>query len=181
MAGALAREFPESHRVQDDFLEALETNRPSLYRVARRTLGCRETAEDLVQETLYCALRSRRRYDSRRPLGSWLYGILQNQLKNHYARRTRDQDLVEKARELRSRREPAKGSDPECIVLCTSAAREVRRALKAMPPKLAAPLELYYFRGHDVRGVADALEITEENAKIRLHRGRKALKAILTE
>lgn len=179
MAGALAREFQDFHRDAEAFLDSLEENRESLYRIARRTLGCREAAEDLVQETLYCALRSRRHYDARRPIGGWLHGILQNQLKNYYARRSRDQELVEKARELRLHEEPARGSNPETLTLGKSEERELHRALKTLPAKLAEPLALYYFRGQDVRSLAANLKITEKNAKVRLHRGRKALKAIL--
>jgi RNA polymerase sigma-70 factor (ECF subfamily) len=179
MEGALAIQFSETQET-DGFFDALETNRRNLYRVARRALGSREAAEDLVQETLFCALRSRRHYDTGRPLGSWLYGILHNQLKNHYARRSRDLDLMEKAQEIRLHQEPSRVADPESFAMDQSETSELRRALGSLPPKLAEPLKLYYFRGCDVRGLAAALEISEENAKVRLHRGRQALRDILT-
>ncbi len=54
---------------------------------ARRRLADRAEAEDLVQETFMGLMRSVARYDTRRPLESYLFAILRNKLTDHFRKR----------------------------------------------------------------------------------------------
>lgn len=180
MSTSLATQTVPEEAPEELLRRSLQSYRPRLYRLARRAVESREAAEDVVQETIVCALRSRASFDPSRPAGSWLFGILRNQLKNHYARRSRELELLRCAAEADPIRAPEGDGNPESLALENSRTRELHDALQRLPERFAKPLRLYYFRGYDVRSLARHLAISPENAKVRLHRGRRALKELLT-
>ena len=55
-----------------------------LLRFALTRVGCRDTAEDLVQEAFLAAWQSRSTFDGRASLGTWLIGILRRKIADHY-------------------------------------------------------------------------------------------------
>src|ERR1051325_3490338 len=61
-------------RFEEEALELAD----QVYRVARRLVGSREEAEDLMQETYARAFRSWRSYTPGTNLRAWLLGILTN-------------------------------------------------------------------------------------------------------
>ncbi len=54
-------------------------------------------------------------------------------------------------------------------------------AMAKLKPELRIAVFLHYYMGYSVRETAELLGITESNAKIRLKRGRDALRDFLTE
>lgn len=73
----------------EDTDQWLEQHGDYLFRIAFVRTGSRETAEDLVQDTLLAALGSLDRYDGSRPVRFWLRGILRHKIVDHYRRRER--------------------------------------------------------------------------------------------
>src|SRR3954452_1410479 len=70
----LAQEARARVRFEEEALELSD----QVYRVARRMVGSREEAEDLVQQTYERAFRSWRQYTSGTNLRAWLLRILTN-------------------------------------------------------------------------------------------------------
>src|SRR3954453_605896 len=70
----LARDARDRVRFEEEALELSD----QVYRVARRLVGTREEAEDLVQQTYERAFRSWRQYTSGTNLRAWLLRILTN-------------------------------------------------------------------------------------------------------
>src|SRR5213078_5351410 len=70
----LAEEARARVRFEEEALELSD----QVYRVARRLVGSREEAEDLVQETYARAFRSWRQYTPGTNLRAWLLRILTN-------------------------------------------------------------------------------------------------------
>ena len=70
----LAQEARDRVRFEEEALELSD----QVYRVARRLVGSREEAEDLVQQTYERAFRSWRQYTSGTNLRAWLLRILTN-------------------------------------------------------------------------------------------------------
>src|SRR5215210_4907150 len=73
-ARRLATEARDRVRFEEEALELSD----QVYRVARRLVGSREEAEDLVQETYARAFRSWRQYTPGTNLRAWLLRILTN-------------------------------------------------------------------------------------------------------
>src|SRR3954462_8700462 len=73
-SGKLAQEARDRVRFEEEALELSD----QVYRVARRMVGSREEAEDLVQQTYERAFRSWRQFTPGTNLRAWLLRILTN-------------------------------------------------------------------------------------------------------
>ena len=74
----------------DDFAAELDRQRSYLLRVAQLQLRDRETAEDVVQETLLAALAGRDGFSAKSTVKTWLTGILKHKIVDAIRRRQRD-------------------------------------------------------------------------------------------
>lgn len=150
-----------------------------LFRFCRARLGDDADAEDAVQDVFVRAFRSLRSYDPDRSWASWLFAIAANRVKSRYETRASAQSLVERAtREAVVVDEALEAQyDPERLTIDSMLGDEVREAVASLSPSYRAPVELYYFAGLDVAGVASALSLGEEAVKSRLFRARKEILA----
>src|SRR5207237_3686842 len=85
----LARDARDRVRFEEEALELAD----QVYRVARRLVGSREEAEELMQETYARAFRSWRSYTPGTNLRAWLLRILTNLNIDRGRRRQRTPDL----------------------------------------------------------------------------------------
>ncbi len=60
-----------------------------LYRYALSLMGRESDAEDAVQETLFSALNSRKRFSGQSSEKTWLFGILKHKIADHFRRESR--------------------------------------------------------------------------------------------
>jgi RNA polymerase sigma-70 factor, ECF subfamily len=74
--------------------EDLEQFRPYLLRYALLQLRDRDSAEDVVQETLLAALEGRARFEGKSSAKTWLTGILKHKIIDLIRRRSREQPLA---------------------------------------------------------------------------------------
>ena len=59
------------------------------------------------------------------------------------------------------------------------ATRQLYRALSALPEKYSSVITLHYLEGFSVEEIASMLHITQSGIKMRLSRGREALKKLI--
>lgn len=71
------------------FAQLVRRYESALRHVALARLGVRESAEDVVQEVLWAAFRSRHTYDERFGFRTWLWTILLNRCRYHAQRQAR--------------------------------------------------------------------------------------------
>jgi RNA polymerase sigma-70 factor (ECF subfamily) len=74
--------------------EDLEQLRPYLLRYALLQLRDRDSAEDVVQETLLAALEGRARFEGKSTPKTWLTGILKHKIIDALRRKAREQPLA---------------------------------------------------------------------------------------
>jgi RNA polymerase sigma-70 factor (ECF subfamily) len=74
--------------------EDLERLRPYLLRYALLQLRDRDSAEDVVQETLLAALEGRARFEGKSSPKTWLTGILKHKIIDVMRRKSREQPLA---------------------------------------------------------------------------------------
>jgi RNA polymerase sigma-70 factor (ECF subfamily) len=150
-----------------------------LCRLVRRA----DVGQDLCQETLLRAWRRLGDFDGSRPLAPWLYRIATNLALNFLQRRAwRFVPLLwRRAAEADEQELPiadaTDGADE--LLLRGEAIDAVQRALERLDAAHRAPLLLYYGEELSVRELAEALEVTEAAAKVRLFRARARLKRLL--
>jgi RNA polymerase sigma-70 factor (ECF subfamily) len=147
-----------------------------LCRLVRRP----DVGQDLCQETLLRAWRKLGDFDVQRPLGPWLYRIATN-LALNFLQRTgwRYLPLPGRAGEVVLEPEPDiedHAQSVEELLLRGEAIEAVQQALAELEPMHRAPLLLYYGEELSCRELADALDVTEAAAKVRLFRARARVK-----
>ena len=155
----------------DVALSALATERyPRLLGRAMLLCGDRALAEDLVQEALVSALRTRRTFESL------------NQAEQ-YVRRAIASRYVDSVRSdsaaRRREREAYTGADVPDPAAAVGAAVDVASALRTLPARERACVALRYLDGLSTRETAEALGLSEGSVKRYVSDGIKALNALL--
>ena len=149
-------------------------------------MGDAGLAEDCVQEALINALRKIEDFEERSSLKSWLHRIVVNQaLMRLRTRRSRGESSIEEL--LPSFDETTCRIESPWQFLATpdqafeSAERRdiVHAKILELPESYRLVLQLRDIEEMTTREVAEALELSEANVKVRLHRARSALKMLL--
>jgi RNA polymerase sigma-70 factor (ECF subfamily) len=178
----LAEEARDRVRFEEEALALAD----QVYRVARRLVGSREEAEDLMQETYARAFRGWRGYTHGTNLRAWLLRILTNLNIDRGRREQRSPDmqpleegdyflynkLEESARDT--------NLDEERVVERLSQ-DDVVGALSAVPHDFRDAIVLVDIGDFTYADAAQILDIPVGTVMSRLHRGRRILKRELAE
>jgi RNA polymerase sigma-70 factor (ECF subfamily) len=151
----------------DAFLEELWPHVDGLYAFARR-FGL--DADDLVQETLYHALRARAGYRAGSNARAWLYRILHNLAVSQHRARARDRRL-----EARLSMEPVAAAERVEAGDQEERIAAVRRGLDGLSPADRRVIDLVDVAGLSYREAAQALGCPIGTVMSRLHRARRRL------
>jgi RNA polymerase sigma-70 factor (ECF subfamily) len=181
-ARRIASEARDRVRFEEEALELAD----QVYRVARRLVGTREEAEELVQETYARAFRSWRSYTPGTNMRAWLLRILTNLNLDRGRRlqRTPDlQPLEEGDYYLANKLAAAEGEqalEQERVVERLSQ-HGVVDALSGIPHDFRDVVVLVDIGDFSYADAAQILDIPIGTVMSRLHRGRRLLKQKLAE
>ncbi|MBA2629975.1 MAG: sigma-70 family RNA polymerase sigma factor [Thermoleophilaceae bacterium] len=184
------------------FKTLIDTHSSSLLRVARVYVGSRAVAEEVVQETWLGVLRGVERFEGRSSLKTWIFKILTNIASTRAARERRSVPFSSLAA-----REAADGEaavDPERFLpadhdrwphhwalgptawqtpeegLLSAETRELMlQAIADLPPAQQTVISLRDIEGWPSHEVCSALEISEGNQRVLLHRARAKVRNAL--
>ena len=170
---------------QDAFAEIVERYSGTVYNLALRLMNDQQEAEEVLQETFISAFRALNRFEGRSKLSTWLYRIAYNAaLMRLRKRRVPDVSLDEPREtedgELLPRQLVDWTAVPEDLLLSKEFRGMLSGALAALPESLRSVFVLRDMEGLSTAETAEALGLTETNAKVRLHRARLALRERLT-
>jgi len=181
-----AKEIAAEARDRVRFEEEALALADQVYRVARRLVGSREEAEDLVQETYARAFRSWRSYTPGTNLRAWLLRILTNLNIDRGRRVQRSPDmqpLEEGDYYLANKVAEAQGEQ------ALEEERSVERlsqdsivsALSELPHDFRDVVVLVDIGEFSYADAAQILDVPIGTVMSRLHRGRRRLKTALAE
>ncbi|OFW52971.1 MAG: hypothetical protein A2146_08250 [Actinobacteria bacterium RBG_16_67_10] len=157
-----------------------------VYRVARRLVGSREEAEDLVQETYARAFRSWSSYTPGTNMRAWLLRILTNlnvDRGRKIQRTPQTQPLEESDYYLANKMASAGGEEvlEADDVVERLSQDSVVKALSEIPPQFRDVVVLVDIGDFTYADAAQILDVPIGTVMSRLHRGRRALKQHLAE
>lgn len=157
---------------QQDFLRAWL---PAQTAVAAWLLAhgvARQDAEDLVQEVALAAHRAFDCYDPRRPFVAWVLGIARHKLADHHRARpvTLWPLLDDEARAQVDR------AACELAGECDDRLWAMQECVRGLDDPARSIVHRFYAQGHGVHRIAEALRMSVNNVKVRLHRIRKRLR-----
>ena len=168
------------------FEELVRRDTPRLLRVARRFLDSEEDARDAVQDAFVAAFRSIGAFASTALLSTWLHRIVINAclMKLRTRRRKPEEDIekylprfLEDGHQVES--SAAWGESAETALQRTETGNLVRAAIARLPESYRVVLMLRDIEELTTEEVAEMLGMTPNAVKIRLHRGRQALRTLL--
>ena len=181
-ARRIAGEARDRVRFEEEALELAD----QVYRVARRMVGTREEAEELVQDTYARAFRSWRSFTPGTNMRAWLLRILTNLNtdRGRKLQRTPDlQPLEESDYYLANKVAAVEGEqalDQERVVERLSQGGVVD-ALAALPHDFRDVVVLVDLGEFSYADAAQILDVPIGTVMSRLHRGRRILKQTLAE
>ncbi len=171
----------------------IEQHGDALFRFAYLRLRDRDTAEDLVQETLLAALRAS--FSGQSSERTWLIGILKHKLIDHWRRAGRvtpvetrsdaddPDDLLEKLFDASAkdhwRNAPSAWRDPDAALEQQEFWQALSKCVAALPPAQAQAFSLCEVDGIDGAEACKVLDIAPTNLWVMLHRARLRLRQCL--
>lgn len=142
------------------FRRTYETYGEGLYRFCLLQMKCIADAEDVLQEVFYKRLYRAPQFASPEHEKRWLYRVALNQCKDEWKRRHRSDLPLEAA----------------ALVAVSAEGRALLEQVAALPEKLRTVIHLHYYEGYSVEEMADLLGISVSAVKMRMKRGREALR-----
>ena len=153
---------------------------PQLYGMFLKSWPNPSLAEELVQKTVFDAVRGRTTYDSQKgTFEEWIFGIAHNnirlEIRKRAARPTVNGDISEYIDLMDT--EPL----PDELLEKKETADTVRTALGQLDEKEQNVLRAMYIEGLSAREIAERLELTEKAVHSILYRARNSLRAKLKQ
>ena len=188
-------------RAGDDgaFAALVREYHPSLVRVARIYVSTQAAAEEVAQETWLGVLRGLDRFEGRSSLRTWIFRILANIARTRAKRDGRTlpfSALQDPARVPEAAVDPDRFLDPEHprwpghwaakpeawpeeALVAAETRERLAEAIEALPATQRAVISLRDVEGWSSEEVRNALDLSETNQRVLLHRARSKVRAAL--
>src|SRR5690348_3086299 len=184
------------------FAEIVDAWSPVMLAVARRYVGDRHSAEDVVQDAWLGVLRGLSGFEGRSSLRGWAFSILINRAKTRAVRDARvitvsgdDENdagpTVDPARfqgpdgsypgHWTSTGAPRRWEEPEGRALGREIGRLLHQALDRLPERQRLVVQLRDVEGMSADETCALLCLSQQNQRVLLHRGRAALRGALED
>jgi RNA polymerase sigma-70 factor, ECF subfamily len=154
----------------------LAQHRDALVHFIRRMVGDSALAEDLAQETLLRAEQKRATFRGQASLRTWLFAIALNACRDHFRTDARN---AQRAVDLSAAERLPANVNLEQAQAQTEMGTCISAYLFQLPERQREVVALHDMGGLDHEEISRLLGITEPNARVLLHRGRAALRALL--
>ena len=201
MAGSAEAQLLEALRAGDEaaFAQLVREYQPSLVRVARIYVSTQAAAEEVAAETWLAVLKGLDRFEGRSSLRTWIFRILTNIAKTRAQRDGRTlpfSALQDPGRVPEAALDADRFLDPEHprwpghwavrpepwpedALVAAETQAVVAEAIEALPPAQRAVISLRDVEGWSSEEVRNALELSETNQRVLLHRARSKVRRAL--
>jgi RNA polymerase sigma-70 factor (ECF subfamily) len=159
---------------RNDFDRLVAAEIPAVLRFAVRLTGDVDSAEEVVQETLFRAARSRASFRGESSLRTWLLKIAIHAFRDSVANRNRrpTEPIVDDLADPR-------GPEPDRASLQAELGEQIAQAVSSLPPRQREVLVLSVYEQLAAAEIAELLGITVSNVHVNLHHARERLKQLL--
>jgi RNA polymerase sigma factor (sigma-70 family) len=163
--------------------DLIERHSPLGRRIAGKMVADAEAA-DIAQDAAVEVVRSIGRLRDPDRFSSWYYGIVLNLCRSYLRSRAKAHenslDLLQGGTQFEAIDFASTEPDPADAAIEVEIRDMVLGAVRELPDSLRAPTLLHYFESLTLREIAAALGISVANVKVRLHRARGQLRALLS-
>jgi RNA polymerase sigma-70 factor (ECF subfamily) len=184
---------------EETFMDLVTRWSPSMLRVARMYVPSQAVAEDVVQETWLGVLNGIGRFEGRSSLRTWVFSILVNRARTRGARERRTVPFASLAREdddgdyaaVDPARFESAGAwaappvrwweEPERALSSNEAVSRIEDEIAKLPEMQRLVITMRDVDGLSSEEVRSALDISETNQRVLLHRARAKVRAALED
>jgi len=187
------------------FVSLIERYHAPLLRLAQIFVGSQAVAEDVVQETWLGVLQGLGRFEGRSSLKTWIFRILTNRAKTRGQREGRSIPFSALATPGDEAFEPAVEPErflpaddphwphhwaslpqrwdelPEARLLAKETRAVIQQAVEQLTPSQREVITLRDIEGWTAPEVCEALEVSESNQRVLLHRARSKVRRVLEQ
>jgi RNA polymerase sigma-70 factor, ECF subfamily len=159
--------------ISDDALQKLVQNRERFLGFVQKRVADPLEAEDIVQSAFTRGIENSGALEAEESVIAWFYRILRNAIIDHYRRtavRTRATDQYANELKILDQTFAFDPSTRNEICQC------IWPLLNRLKPEYRDALQLIDLEEHPVSHLAQTGNISENNANVRLHRARRALR-----
>ena len=201
VVGSAEAQLVDALRAGDEaaFAQLVREYQPSLVRVARIYVSTQAAAEEVAAETWLAVLNGIGRFEGRSSLRTWIFRILTNIAKTRAQRDGRTlpfSALQDPGRVPEAALDADRFLDPEhprwpghwavrpepwpedAVIAADTQAR-LAEAIEALPPTQRAVISLRDIEGWSSEEVRNALELSDTNQRVLLHRARSKVRRAL--
>ena len=193
--GVLVKALAE--RDSDAFAYLLDQYHAPLVRLAQQYVPSHAVALEVVQETWLAVIAGIDRFEQRSSLKTWLFRILVNIARSHGVKENRsipfaatavlvEEPAVDPRRFRRGLRErgawkrpPHPWSEPEQRAVDAETLATIRAAIDLLPPDQREVITMRDLLGWSAAEVCEALEVSDANQRVLLHRARSRVRGSL--
>lgn len=148
--------------------ELVDEYKDNIYAVAFNVCKNAQDAEDVVQNTFISYYTEKKEFENRQHIRAWLIRVAINKAKN--VNRTFWRRNVLSLKDYIG-----------TLEFDTSESEELFSAVMKLPGKYRIVIHLFYYEDYSVNEIADILNISVSNVKVRLCRGRSMLRECIKE
>ncbi len=163
---------------EEAFNVFFERYKNTIYNFGLKFCGNREDASDILQETLINAFRYIKNFKGESKLSTWLYRIASNACQK---KRVSERNIVSfddlEDHQIHSLNKH--NENPHITFERKEIAKLIQKAILHLPENYRIPLILKDIEGLNHQEIAEVMNISVTNAKVRLHRARLMLKTIV--
>lgn len=163
----------------ESFGVLVERYEAKMKRYAHKFLFGYTDAQDVVQDVFIKAYTNIHSFDTKRSFNSWIYRIAHNEFINAIKKKGKeplpffDPDTLFP--------HPISKEDADKDTHANDLKETLEICLDKLDPKYREPLVLYYIEELGYKEIADILRIPSSTVGVRLRRGKKQMKEIITE
>lgn len=166
----------------------MDTYGDYLYSFALYRIQDEETAQDLVQDTLMGALKSKKNFKGKSSEKTWLTSILKYKIIDYIRKKYREPRLEDIDLESTNlddhfdargkwKTGPAQWAlNPEKLLEQKSFLNIIKKCLKGLPKKQARALALRELEGETTQAICKVLNVSTTNCWVLLHRARSIMR-----
>jgi RNA polymerase sigma-70 factor, ECF subfamily len=178
------------------FMILVEEHQASMLRIARTYVSSRAVAEEVVQEAWLGIVKGLDRFEGRSSLRTWMYRIVSNVAKTRGQREGRSIPFSALSRDddepavdptwFQAATEPFPGGwrafpddwrgIPEERLVANETLTRISSAIDALPPLQAEVIRMRDVLGWTSEEVRNALDLSETNQRVLLHRARSRVR-----
>jgi RNA polymerase sigma factor (sigma-70 family) len=171
--------FFKSSKTDDKFVALLRPYVEGMYRLAYRFCGCREDAEDLVQDVLLKLYPRLQELHGIENLQSWLATVLYRQFVDRTRHSNRSPVQLTEDGDTPPLPEEGFANQPESLLVSHETIDQVQQALLQLNEDQRVLVVLHDVEGYKLVELQKMLDVPIGTLKSRLHRAREQLKKLL--